>query len=93
MNPWCYALYLENHNYTAGKHPSCKFFGKTYGMERSISVSELSAENGVAVVMLMGRLLETTKITSMIAQWKFVGICTSPQWKFPLFGLELEKMI
>ena len=26
------------------------FFGKTYGMERSISISELSAENGVAVV-------------------------------------------
>ena len=23
------------------------FFGKTYGMERSISISELSAENGV----------------------------------------------
>ena len=26
------------------------FFGKTYGMERSISISELSAESGVAVV-------------------------------------------
>ena len=26
------------------------FFGKTYGMERSISISELSAENGTAVV-------------------------------------------
>ena len=21
LNPWCYALYLENHNYPAGKLP------------------------------------------------------------------------
>ena len=62
-------------------------------MERSISISELSAENGVPVVNVTGRLLETTKITSMIAQRRFVDICTSPQWKYPLFGLKFEKLI
>ena len=25
MNPWCYALYLENHNYPAGKLPLSNF--------------------------------------------------------------------
>ena len=25
MNPWCYALYLENHNYPAGKIPLSNF--------------------------------------------------------------------
>ena len=33
------------------------FFGKTYGMERSISISELSAENCVAVVNAYGSTL------------------------------------
>ena len=33
------------------------FFGKTYGMERSISISELSAENGVAVVNAYGSII------------------------------------
>jgi len=43
--------------------------------------------------MLTGRLLETTRITSMIAQRRFVDICTSPQWKYPLFSLKFEKLI
>ena len=32
------------------------FVGKPYGMERSISISELSAENGVAVVNAYGSI-------------------------------------
>ena len=71
--------------------PSSKFFGKTCGMERSISISELAAENGLAVVNAYGRLLKTTKITSMIAQWRFVD--TTPRWKYPLFGLDFDKLI
>ena len=37
--------------------------------------------------MPTGWLLETTKITSMIAQRRFVEICTTPRWKYLLFGL------
>ena len=33
------------------------FFAKTYGMERSISISELSAENGVAEVNAYGSII------------------------------------
>ena len=33
------------------------FFGKTYGTERSISIYELSAENGVAVVKAYGSII------------------------------------
>ena len=33
------------------------FLGKTYGVERSISISELSAENGVAVVNVYGSII------------------------------------
>ena len=36
---------------------SCKFFGKTYDMERSISIAELSAENGVNVVNAYGSII------------------------------------
>ena len=35
-----------------------KFFGKTCGMERSISISELYPENGVAVVNAYGSVIE-----------------------------------
>ena len=34
--------------------PSCKFFGKTYGIKRSISNFELSADNVVAIVNTYG---------------------------------------
>ena len=37
--------------------PPWKFFWKTCGMETSISISELSAENGVAVVNAYGSIL------------------------------------
>ena len=43
--------------------------------------------------MLTGWLLETTKIMSMIPRGTFVDICTSPRRKYPLFGLEFEKLI
>ena len=33
------------------------FFGKTYGLESSISISALSAENGVAVVNAYGWII------------------------------------
>ena len=46
--------------------PPWKFFWKTCGIETSISISELSTENCVAVVMLTGRFFESTKITSII---------------------------
>ena len=39
------------------------------------------------------KLLETKKITSMIAQRMIVDICASPRWKYPLCGLEFEKLI
>ena len=37
--------------------PSCNFFGKTCGMERPISVSELHAEKGVAVANAYGSII------------------------------------
>ena len=63
-------------------------------MERSISISELSAENGVAVVNAYvliigdseGHVVDSTT-------GRVVDICTSPRWKYPLFGLEFEKLI
>ena len=62
-------------------------------MVRSTSISELSAEYGVAVANAYGPLLETTNITSMIAQRRFVDICAPPRWKYPLLGLEFEKLV
>ena len=38
------------------------YFGKTYGMERSISISELSAENGVAVVNAYGSIFRDNEV-------------------------------
>ena len=32
-------------------------------------------------------------MASMIAQRRFVDICTPPQCKYPLFRLEFEKLI
>ena len=55
-------------------------------MERSISISELSAENGVAVANAYGSIIGDNKD-------HFDDICTSPQWKYPLFGFEFEKLI
>ena len=58
-------------------------------MERSISISELSAENGVAVVNAYGLIIgdnEGHVVDSTIR--RVVDICTSPRWKNPLLGLE-----
>ena len=64
------------------------FFGKTYGMERSISM-----ENGVAVVNAYGSIIGDNKDHVDIVQRRFVDICTSSNWKYLLFGLEFEKVI
>ena len=64
------------------------FLGKTYGMDRSISM-----ENGVAVVNAYGSIIGDNKDHVDIVRRRFVDICTSSNWKYPLFGLEFEKMI
>ena len=60
-------------------------------MERSISISELPTENGGAVinVSIIGRNEDHVDDSAT----EVVDICTSPQWKYPLFGLEFEKLI
>ena len=62
-------------------------------MERSISFSELSAENGAAVVNAYRSIIRDSDITAMIAQERFVDNCTSSQWKYRLLGLKFEKLI
>ena len=60
-------------------------------MERSNSISELSAENGVAVVnayMIIGD--NEDRIDNRTTD---VCICTSPRWKYRAFGLLFEKLI
>ena len=51
---------------------SVNFFGKAYGMERSISISQLSAENGVALVNAYGSINGDNED-------HVDDICTSPQ--------------
>ena len=65
----------------------------TCGMERSISISELSAENGVAVKNAYGSIIGDNEDHADDSAVRFVDICTSPRWKYPLFGLEFEKLI
>ena len=62
-------------------------------MERSISISELSTENGVAVVNAYGSIIGHNEDHVDDSATEVVDICTSPQWKYPLFGLEFEKLI
>ena len=65
--------------------PSCKRFGKKLWYGKVNLISELSAENGVAVVNAYGSIIGDNKDHD--------DICTSPQWKYPLLGLEFEKLI
>ena len=62
-------------------------------MERSISISELPTENGVAVVNAYGSIIGHNEDHVDDSATEVVNICTSPQWKYPLFGLEFEKLI
>ena len=62
-------------------------------MERSISISELPTENGVAVVNAYGSIIGHNEDHVDDSATEVVDICTSPKWKYPLFGLEFEKLI
>ena len=69
------------------------FFAKTYGMERSISISVLSAENGAAVVNAYGSIIRDNEdrvddSTKEVCWYFYVTTV-----EYPLFGLEFEKLI
>ena len=69
------------------------FFAKTYGMERSISISVLSAENGAAVVNAYGSIIRDNEdrvddSTTEVCWYLYVTTV-----EYPLFGLEFEKLI
>ena len=64
------------------------FFGKTYGLESSISISALSAENGVAVVNAYGWIIgdnEDHVDDSITEVFLYLYVTTV---EIPLFGLE-----
>ena len=48
---------MEGNFYLLSLLPSCNLFGKTFGMERPISVSELHAEKRVAVANAYGSII------------------------------------
>ena len=63
-------------------------------MERSISISGLSSECGVAAANAYGLIIgdnEGHVVDSTTG--RVVDIYTSSRWKYPLLGLEFEKLI
>ena len=63
-------------------------------MERSISISELSAENGAAVVNAYRSIIGDNEDHGDDSTTEVCWYLTkSPQWKYRLFGLKFEKLI
>ena len=72
---------------------SIKFFWENLWHGKvNLNISELSAENGVAVVNAYGSIIGDNEDHVDIVR-RFVDICTSSNWKYPLFSLEFEKVI